>query len=89
MFKAMYGLAPTYICKEIQVMKPSSYSLRRNKDILLTVSHTKTKKAFGDRAFAVAAPKLFNDLPREFRHETNFNKFKALLKTFLFRIAYA
>jgi phosphopantothenoylcysteine synthetase/decarboxylase len=85
----MYGLAPTYICKQIQVMKPSSYSLRRNKDILLTVSHTKTKKTFGDRAFAVAAPKLLNDLPREIRHETNFNKFKALLKTFLFRIAYA
>jgi hypothetical protein len=61
-FKTMYGLVPTYICKQIQVMKPSSYSLHRNKDILLTVSHTKTKKTPGDRAFAVAAPKLLNDL---------------------------
>ena len=87
----MHGLAPTYISlwKYIKVMKPSAYSFRRNKDTLLKVSHTNTKKTFGDRAFAVAAPKLFNDPPREIRHETNFNKFKALLRTFLFRIAYA
>ena len=33
-------------------------------------------------AFAVAAPRLFNSLPREIRHETCFNTFKTKVKPF-------
>ena len=46
------------------------------------------KKTLGDRAFAVAAPRLFNSLPREIRHETFFNTFETKVKTFLFRTAF-
>ena len=45
-------------------------------------------KTLGDRAFAVAAPGLFNSFPREIRHETYFNTFKTKVKTFLFRMAF-
>lgn len=38
--------------------------------------------------FAVTAPKLFNALPREIRHEKDFDHFKPLDKTLLFRDAY-
>ena len=48
----------------------------------------KTKKTPGDRAFAMAAPRLFNSLPREIRHETCFNTLKTKVKTFLFCTAF-
>ena len=45
----------------------------------------KTKKTLGDRAFQVAAPFLWNKLPRSAREATNFEFFKTLIKAFLFK----
>ena len=50
--------------------------------LLLEPYNGKTKKMLGDRAFAMAAPRLFNSLPREIRHETCFNTFQTKVKTF-------
>ena len=47
-----------------------------------------SRKTLADRASAVAAPRLFNSLPREIRHETCFSTFKTKVKTFLFRTAF-
>ena len=69
-FKAINGLAPNYISNLVNILCPSKYLLRRNNEILLEPYNGKTKKTPGDRAFAVAAPRLFNSLPREIRHET-------------------
>ena len=84
-FKAINGLAPNYISNLVNILCPSKYFLRRNDEILLEPYNGKTKKTLGDRALAVAAPRLFNSLPREIRHETCFNTFKTKVKTFLFR----
>ena len=62
-FKAIYGLAPEYICKLITVRERSTYSLRSNIGILLQPPNTVTKKTLGDRAFSAAAPSLWNNLP--------------------------
>ena len=48
----------------------------------------KTQKTLADSKFAVAAPRLFNSLSRESRHETCFNPFKTKVKTLLFRTAF-
>ena len=48
----------------------------------------KTRKTLGDRAFCVAAPTVWNNLPKSIRKEQDFKKFKSLLKTFLFKTAY-
>ena len=45
----------------------------------------KTKKTLGDRAFQVAAPFLWNKLPRSAREATNLESVKTLIKTFLFK----
>ena len=87
-FKAINGLAPNYISNLVNILCPSKYLLRRNNEILLKPYNGKTKKRLGDRAFAVAAPRLFNSLPPEIRHETCFNTFKTKVKTFLFRTAF-
>ncbi len=45
----------------------------------------KTKHKFrGDRDFAVAAPKLWNDLPLPIRQASSLSLFKSSLKTYLF-----
>ena len=54
---------------------------------LLAVPSTRTK-TYGDRAFAAAAPKLWNKLPDGLRAFTEINAFKSELKTFLFKNAY-
>ena len=49
----------------------------------------KSKRAsFGDRAFKVAGPKLWNTMPQSLREISKLNMFKAALKTLLFRKAF-
>ena len=45
-------------------------------------------KTYGDRAFSVAAPKLWNELPLDLRSLVTINLFKKHLKTDLFKKAY-
>jgi len=52
---------------------------------LLERPSVKAKKTLGDRAFQVAAPFLWNKLPRSTRKATNLESFKTLIKTFLFK----
>ena len=87
-FKSIHGLSPVYISDLISTKLQSKYCLRSNNELLLATKVTKTKKTLGDRAFTAAAPKLFNELPREIRTVTNLNHFKTLIKTLLFRKAY-
>ena len=84
-FKAIHGLAPDYIQSLVTLQRPSRYSLRRNNERFLKPYG---KKTLGDRAFTVVSPHLFNALPRYIRDQDNFNRFKTLVKTFLFTIAY-
>ena len=83
-FKAINGLSPNYISNLVNILSPTKYLIRRNNEILQEPYNGKTKKTLGERLFAVAAPRLFNSLPREIRHETCFNTFKTKVKTFLF-----
>ena len=46
-------------------------------------SHSKTS-SYGDRAFAVAAPKLWNNIPFNICSAASIGQFKTQLKTFLF-----
>ena len=87
-FKAIHGLAPDYIQSLVTLQCPSRYSLCKNNEHFLKPYGRKTLKTLGERAFAVAAPHLFNSLPGYIRDEGNFNRFKTLVKTFLFNIAY-
>ena len=72
----------------VQLRKQSSYNLRSNNNGRLKTVKAVTKQKSGDRAFEVAAPSLWNTLPRNIRDETSINKFKKLLKTYLFKISY-
>lgn len=88
-FKALEGNAPFYISSLLKLKIQSNYNLRshNNGRLLETCNHS-TKKNSGDRAFQVAAPKLWNTLPRNIRDETRTAQFKSLLKTYLFKLAF-
>ena len=81
-FKALHGLAPGYLSDLITPYRPSR-SLRSMVANLLILPKCRTK-TYGERAFAVAGPTLWNSLPQFMRELTSVNQFKAHLKTYLF-----
>lgn len=85
-FKCLNGLAPQYL-SDLLVPYTPSRSLRSTGQALLLVSKTK-RKLRGDRAFAVAAPRLWNELPLHIRLTESLPVFKSLLKTHLFSLAF-
>ena len=86
-FKSLNGLAPFYLSDLISTYVPSR-SLRSASLSLLHVPRS-NQKTYGDRAFAVAAPRLWNALPIQMRQPgTALDTFKGSLKTLLFRQAF-
>jgi len=49
-----------------------------------TITVTRTRTKFGDRAFSVAGPVIWNSIPESIRAVDNVHTFKRLLKTHLF-----
>ena len=85
-YRILHGLAPAYLCDLITV-KRSTRCLRSSAEINLSIPKTRTK-TYGDRAFSVAAPRLWNALPNSLKAELSFNSFKRNLKTHRFKKAY-
>ena len=84
--KALHGLAPIYISELIKPYNPSR-SLRLSTLNYLSVPKSNTA-TYGDRCFSVAAPKLWNSLPGDFRYIENLCTFKTSIKTWLFKSAF-
>ena len=85
-FKILHGLSPKYLSDLMRIQQPLSYHLRHNNNgRFLERPSAKTKKTMRDRAFQLAAPFLWNKLPRSARKATNLESFKTLIKTFLFK----
>ena len=85
-YKCQNALAPQYL-SDLLHKPPAKRSLRSTNLDLLSVPKV-TKRTFGDRAFSVAAPTLWNSLPVEIRHAPSLDSFKASLKRHLFSQAY-
>ena len=89
-FKAIYGVAPSYICNLIKIREQTRFNPRSCKELLLEPSRVKTKKTLGDKSFQVAAaPGLWNKLPSEIRAIRSYDHFKRAIKTYLFKKAFA
>ena len=81
-YKALNGLAPTYI-SDLLVAHQSRYQSRSNDKHYLKVPKTKLA-TYGDRAFSYQAPMLWNALPCEIKCAPSLSVFKNKLKTHLF-----
>ena len=85
-FKTLNGQGPSYL-REL-LLETTSFRQTRSKH-KLKIPRTKLKSA-GDRSFSVAAPLIWNSLPSNITNTTSIPQFKKkLLKTHLFKLAYA
>ena len=75
MHKCPIGIAPTELG---DLVRPLNSERSRKFEIPISVGK------YGDRAFSVAGPKLWNALPHNIREEMITTDFKRKLKTFLF-----
>ena len=86
-YRALNGLAPNYLQDLLQVYQPAR-SLRSSGDLKLVVPRTRLRY-YGDRAFSVKVPSLWNSLPLHMRTMSSMSTFKKVLKTHLFQMASA
>ena len=84
-FKALHGVAPHYLKTLLQSYIPSR-SLRSETGNLLIMP--KARRKLGCHSFAVAAPKLWNELPVNIRTTTSIVSFRSSLKTYLFNFSH-
>ena len=76
-YKALNGLSPSYLSELIVNYQP------KRKSHQLSVPRPRLKN-FGDKAFSVCAPNLWNSLPSHIKNSDTLSGFKAKLKTYLF-----
>ena len=85
-FKSLNGLAPPYLSELLHPYAPTR-SLRSADQLLLEEPRSRLKYR-GDRAFSVAGPKLWNDLPLYIRQASSVSIFKTNLKTYFYSLAF-
>ena len=85
-FKALHSQGPTYI-KELLFPYQPNRALRSSSAHRL-VEPRANMATYGDRAFSIAAPKLWNKLPKYIKDAGTVYSFKKLLKSHLFRDAF-
>jgi len=84
--KCLHGKAPIYLASILHRYVPGR-SLRSGDQYLLVEKRSRLK-SYGDRAFSVAAPRLWNALPLDLRRCESLDTFKSHLKTLLFKRAF-
>ena len=84
-FKCLHGEGPSYLASLLEPYCPPRRLRSSDKGLLV---ERKTERKYGDRAFSVAGPKLWKDLPEHIRESKSVNIFKKSLKTYYFRKAY-
>ena len=82
--KSLNGSTPRYLSDDCQLVSDVGRRRLRSSDVSTCVV-PRTHTDFGDRAFLVAGPRLWNSLPASLRQsDTTVGQFKKLLKTHLF-----
>jgi hypothetical protein len=83
--RSLHNTAPLYL-SEIITWQRQTRNLRSANQFMLSVP--KTHNSYGDRAFSVYGPKLWNDLPLSLKCIIVYDDFKTNLKTYLFAKAF-
>ena len=85
---AINGRAPIYLKDLVKTTAsvPGRASNRSASNNDLVIQRTRLK--LGERAFSVAAPRIWNQLPSDLKATTDTVAFKRKLKTYLFSAAY-
>jgi len=81
-YKALNGKAPSYLQELVNVYVPAR-PLRSQNTVTLVIPKARLKR-YGDRAFMVAAPTIWNTIPASIRSSTSLDIFRSRTKTYLF-----
>ena len=84
-YKSLNNLAPGYLAQTIQKYQPTRNLRSTSKNLLV---RKRFSKRYGHRAFSVAAPEIWNDLPDQVKNSESMQKFKTNLKTHFFSKAF-
>ena len=89
-YKAIRFKQPKYIFDLISSPETETEMLLRSSDDPYRLSEPRAvnERAFAERSFAYAAPRLYNKLPIEVKQQPTLESFKTYLKRFLFTQAY-
>ena len=85
-YKALNGQAPTYISDLLSYYRPARLLRSSTQNLLRNPCYN--LKNYGDRFFAVAAPRLWNALPMAVKSSNSVDIFKRQLKSYLFLCSY-
>ena len=80
-YKSIHGLAPIYLSELLYL---NSNSSRRRSSLHIPLGNHSCKS----RAFQLAVPKLWHQLPTDIKECLTLSSFKSKLKTFLFKKSY-
>lgn len=86
MANSKFVFAPPYLA-DLVAFREYKRTISSTNISLLFVLKSK-RKPWGERAFSVATPKLWNKLPQDLRSITDLSLFKSNFKTILFRQAF-
>ena len=87
-FKCLNNIAPQYLCSLISVRDPKLHSLRLDEDYFVLSRPAAPNYKKSEAAFSLSAPSAWNKLPYNLRCQNNLEKFKCMLKTYYFNIAF-
>ena len=84
-YRSLAKTAPAYLSDECCLASSVGSRSLRSADSRTCIPR-RAHNSYGDRCFATAGPGVWNSLPLQLRQQdVSFNRFKALLKTVLFR----
>ena len=79
-YKVLHDGAPIYIQELLRLYTPSRNLRSSNRNLL--VKPYFNLNSYGKRAFSVAAPELWNNLPEDIKSANSIHDFKHKLKSF-------
>ena len=88
-FKSLHGLAPSYLADLVKPYIPERALRSANQHLLIPPNRPNGLRSRGDRAFAAAAPRLWNSLPLAIRCTNSIESFKSQLKTYFYSLAFS
>ena len=82
-YKVFINQSPAYITNCLQFHQSSQHNLRSNLDPF-RLTYPRTHNRAGDRTFTVFAAKEWNNIPISIKSASSVERFKSLLKTYLY-----
>ena len=89
LYSTLQGNAPQYLKEKLQQKQFPRLTRKSTSSGITLDTPFNRRKSLADRGFSYAAAKYWNDLPDHIKTAEDINKFKSLLKTHFFRLAFS